>query len=39
MGTPVQNITSPAGDIPPDTLTRGGKNVLGKNDFLKLLVA
>lgn len=39
MGTPVQNITSPAGDIPPDTLTRGGKNVLGKDDFLKLLVA
>jgi flagellar basal-body rod modification protein FlgD len=39
MGTPVQNITSPAGDIPPDTLTRAGKNVLGKDDFLKLLVA
>jgi flagellar basal-body rod modification protein FlgD len=39
MGTPVQNITSPAGDIPPDTLARGGKSALGKDDFLKLLVA
>jgi flagellar basal-body rod modification protein FlgD len=39
MGTPVQNLTSPAGDIPPDTLTRGGKSTLGKDDFLKLLVA
>lgn len=39
MGTPVPNISSPAGDIPPDTLTRGGKSALGKDDFLKLLVA
>lgn len=39
MPTPVQNITSPAGDIAPDSLKRAGKNVLGKDDFLKLLVA
>jgi flagellar basal-body rod modification protein FlgD len=39
MPTPVANITSPAGDIPPDTLTRAGSAVLGKDQFLKLLVA
>ena len=39
MPTPVANITSPAGDVPPDTLTRAGSSVLGKDQFLKLLVA
>jgi len=39
MPTPVANITSPAGDIPPDSLTRAGSSVLGKDQFLKLLVA
>jgi flagellar basal-body rod modification protein FlgD len=37
--TPVLDLTSPANDIPPDTLTRQGSSVLGKDEFLKLLVA
>src|SRR5262245_57376038 len=39
MGTAVQGITSPAGDIAPDSMQRQGKSALGKDDFLKLLVA
>ena len=39
MPTPVLDLTSPANDIPPDTLTRQGSNALGKDEFLKLLVA
>jgi flagellar basal-body rod modification protein FlgD len=39
MSTPVPNITSPAGDLPPNSLTRTGSNALGKDQFLKLLVA
>jgi len=38
--TPVLDLTSPAGNvIPPDTLTRQGSDKLGKDEFLKLLVA
>jgi flagellar basal-body rod modification protein FlgD len=39
MPIPVPNITSPAGELPPNTLTRAGDNAMGKDQFLKLLVA
>jgi flagellar basal-body rod modification protein FlgD len=39
MPTPILDLTSPAGDLPPSSLTRQGSTTLGKNEFLKLLVA
>jgi flagellar basal-body rod modification protein FlgD len=38
--TPVLDLTSPAGNVtPPNSLTRQGSDKLGKDEFLKLLVA
>jgi len=39
VAAPILDLTSPKDAIPPDTLTRQGSNVLGKDEFLKLLVA
>ena len=39
MPTPILDLTSQAGSPPPNTLTRAGSNAMGKNEFLKLLVA
>lgn len=39
MPTPILDLTSPADALPPSTDTRQGSNKLGKDEFLKLLVA
>lgn len=39
MASPILDLTSPADAIPPSTMTRQGSNKLGKDEFLKLLVA
>ncbi|MBC8132431.1 MAG: flagellar hook assembly protein FlgD [Deltaproteobacteria bacterium] len=39
MPTPILDLTSPKDATPPSTDTRQGSNKLGKDEFLKLLVA
>ena len=39
MSTPIAGLTSPADFNPPTTLTRTGSAALGKDEFLKILVA
>ena len=39
MPTPILDLTSPADALPPTTLTRQGSTAMGKDEFLKLLVA
>ena len=39
MATPVLDLTSAKDALPPTTVTRQGSNALGKDEFLKLLVA
>jgi flagellar basal-body rod modification protein FlgD len=39
MSTPIPGITNPADNAAPTTLTRTGSSALGKDEFLKILVA
>ncbi len=39
MASPILDLTSPKDALPPNTDTRQGSNALGKDEFLKLLVA
>jgi flagellar basal-body rod modification protein FlgD len=39
MSTPIPGITNPADAVAPTTLTRTGSSALGKDEFLKILVA
>ncbi len=39
MPIPVLDLASQSGSLPPTTLTRAGSDAMGKNEFLKLLVA
>jgi flagellar basal-body rod modification protein FlgD len=39
MAIPVLDLTSPSGAVAPTTATRQGSSALGKDEFLKLLVA
>lgn len=39
MSTPIPGITNPADNPAPTTLTRTGSSALGKDEFLKILVA
>ena len=39
MATPVLDLTSPTMNIPPSTVTALGSSALGKDEFLKILVA
>jgi flagellar basal-body rod modification protein FlgD len=39
MSTPIPGITNPGDNVAPTTLTRTGSSALGKDEFLKILVA